>query len=295
MIESKSTDSLASFLTGVSDLSRKWKAFWIEKRAKEEDLATGWLPWFRGEECATWISTMALQPKLYRNTVNMETILDHEQEMRVEFRRRGAQLITERQPVDKWEWYFLMQHYRAPTRLLDWSDGALVGLHFAISLRGGKDDKHSDADAAVYMLDPWWLNNRAFKDVTTVKESLQSVGPALPDWDEAEPYLPDEFDSDELGLKCPLAIDPSHFSRRFAAQRSHFTIFAREKDGLKVVANELAESHLVKFDIKEDAIPEIKRDLRLAGISEETIFPDLEGLGREMSYWFEDNCGDATA
>jgi hypothetical protein len=223
MIESKSTDSLASFLTGVSDLSKKWKAFWVEKRAKEDDLATGWLPWFRGEECATWISTMALQPKLYRNNVDMEKILDHEQEMRVEFRRRGAQLITERQPIDKWEWYFLMQHYRAPTRLLDWSDGALVGLHFAISLRGGKDDKYSGADAAVYMLDPWWLNNRAFKDVTTVKESLQSVGPALPDWDEAEPYLPDEFDSDELGLKCPLAIDPSHFSRRFLRRSREFT------------------------------------------------------------------------
>jgi hypothetical protein len=30
--------------------------------------------------------------------------------------------------------------------------------------------------------------------------------------------------------------------------------------------------------------------LRWAGISEETIFPDLEGLGRELSYWFHDNC-----
>jgi hypothetical protein len=140
------------------------------------------------------------------------------------------------------------------------------------------------------MLDPWWLNEEAFKEVMPIAESYQSVGPALPDWDEAKPYLPDEFDNEELGLTCPLAIDPSHFSRRLAAQRSRFTIFGREKDGLKLIAARSTDSHLVKFDVKRDAIPDIKRDLRLAGISEETIFPDLEGLGRELSYFFEDNC-----
>ena len=83
--------------------------------------------------------------------------MSHE-EMRVEFRRRGAQLITERQPVDKWEWYFLMQHHQAPTRLLDWSDAALVGLYFAVSPRCKGDEQ--SADAVVYMLDPWWLNEK---------------------------------------------------------------------------------------------------------------------------------------
>jgi hypothetical protein len=290
MIISQSADSLSSFLAAVSEVSKGWRACWVEKQAKEDGFATSWLPWFRGEENAEWLSGSALQPKLYRNGFDIKMVLEHEQDMRVEFRRRGAQLITERQPVDKWEWYFLMQHYRAPTRLLDWSDAALVGLHFAVSQRGGKDDTHADAEAAVYMLDPWWLNEEAFREVSPIAESHQSVGPALPDWEEAKPYLPDEFDNEELGLKCPLAIDPSHFSRRIAAQRSPFTIFGREKDGLKIVASRSAENRLVKFDVNKKAIPDIKRDLRLAGISEETIFPDLEGLGRELSYFFEDNC-----
>jgi len=44
--------------------------------------------------------------------------------------------ITEWRPENKWEWYFLMQHYGAPTRLLDWSDGALVlvALYFALAV-----------------------------------------------------------------------------------------------------------------------------------------------------------------
>jgi hypothetical protein len=209
--------------------------------------------------------------------------------MRVEFRRRGAQLISERSPTDKWEWYFLMQHYSAPTRLLDWSDAALVGLYFAVSKRARNMDDNPDA-AAVYMLDPWWLNEQAFKEVSPLADEYRSLGPALPDWKEAEPYLTgDEFDNDEIAVKCPLAISPSHFSRRFAAQRSCFTIFGREKDGLNCVAKS-ADAHLVRFDIKKKHIPDIAQDLRWAGISEDTIFPDLEGLGREFSYWFYDKC-----
>jgi hypothetical protein len=292
MIISKPTDSLPGFLALVSELSQNWKRSWKEKRRVHDGSAAAWLPWFRGEDSAEWLSSTALQPRLYRNSIETKIILDLEQEMRVEFRRRAAQLITERMPVDKWEWYFLMQHYRAPTRLLDWSDAALVGLHFAVSQRGGSCDKNGE-DAAVYMLDPWWLNENAFNEVSLIADDYQSVGPALPDWEEAKPYLSDdEFDNEELGLKCPLAIDPSHFLRRFAAQRSRFTIFGREKDGLKIIAND-PDSRLVKFDVKKHAIPDIKRDLRLAGISEETIFPDLEGLGRELAYWFEDNYREA--
>jgi hypothetical protein len=89
----------------------------------------------------------------------------------------------------------------------------------------------------------------------------------------------------------PLAIDPSHFLRRLAAQRSCFTIFGREKDGLKYAAR-LSEPHLVRFDVKEGSIREIAQDLRWAGIAEDTIFPDLEGLGRYLSNWFDDKYRD---
>jgi FRG domain len=248
MIETQVVESLPSFLTLVSKFSKKWKEYWFEKLQAQHDLtwAAAWLPWFRGEDSAAWLPGPALQPKSYRYSFESKLILDLEAEMRVEFRRRGGQLITERAPVDKWEWYFLMQHHGAPTRLLDWSDAALVGLYFAVSKRGRNGDS-TDADAAVYMLDPWWLNEQAFKEVSQLADEYRSLGPALPDWNEAKPYLTDEeFDNDELGVKCPLAIVPSHFLRRLAAQRSCFTIFGREKDGLKLAA-ESSDAHLVKF------------------------------------------------
>jgi hypothetical protein len=294
MIETHVVESLRGFLTLLSNFSKKWKDYWFEKERQEHkpEWAAAWLPWFRGEDSAAWLlSGTALKPKLYRNDFDPKLILNLEGEMRVEFRRRGAQLIIERASVDKWQWYFLMQHYGAPTRLLDWSDAALVGLYFAVSKRARKtDDREADADAAVYMLDPWWLNKQAFEEVSQLAEEYRSAGPALPDWDEVKHYLTDdEFENDELGVRCPLAIDPSHFSRRFAAQRSCFTIFGREKDGLKRAADG-DDAHLIKFDVRKEFIPEITQDLGWAGISEDTIFPDLGGLGREMSYWFHDKC-----
>jgi hypothetical protein len=299
LIESQPVESLPRFLTLVTEQSKQWKEHWEKRLEKRRDKpwAASWLPWFRGEDSvAWWLSGTALRPKLYRKVPDpkldlekdVKMLLDLEAEMRVEFRRRGAQLVTERAPVDKWEWYFLMQHYSAPTRLLDWSDAALVGLYFAVAKRGREGDRNSGHDAAVYMLDPWWLNEHAFKEVIPVPEEYRSDGPALPDWEEAQHYLTkDEFDNDELGAKCPLAIDPSHFLRRLAAQRSCFTIFGREKDGLKYVAR-LSEPHLVRFDVKKESIGEIRQDLRWAGIAEDTIFPDLEGLGRYFSNWFDD-------
>jgi hypothetical protein len=99
-MRSGSADSLPSFLAFVSTESKPWREYWIKKQAEDDGFATSWVPWFRGEDNAEWILSSALQPKLYRNEFEPEIILDHEQDMRVEFRRRGAQLITERQPID---------------------------------------------------------------------------------------------------------------------------------------------------------------------------------------------------
>ena len=51
----------------------------IENQLREqrgEPWAASWLPWFRGEDRAKWMSSTALQPKLYRNTSNSKVILD---------------------------------------------------------------------------------------------------------------------------------------------------------------------------------------------------------------------------
>src|SRR6266852_2663691 len=106
-----------------------------------------WGPWFRGHQSSKW----NLQPSFYRNSsATQRPFLDDE--LRQEFTMRAPGLGLAFQPQNAWDWYFLMQHSGAPTRLLDWTEGALIGLYFAVR------DNPGYYDAAVWLLDPWWLN-----------------------------------------------------------------------------------------------------------------------------------------
>jgi len=276
MIDLERVASLDQYAKAVAAQARKWQKIW-DRRTE-----SAWLPWFRGEESSNWPT--ALKPKLYRTKHKLKEVLRQEQDLRLEFRRRGSQFAGEGKPSDHWEWYFLMEHYGVLTRLLDWSDGALVALYFAL-----KPAKISQ-DAAVYMLDPWWLNKLVYKEFPMAKV-VRPVGTALPDWEEAEAYLSeDEFDNELLGPKFPLAIDPSHVARRFAAQRSRFTIFGRSIDGLVKMCSSVKDSNcrLCRIRIKRAAVADMRRDLAMCGISESIIFPDLEGFGRELNAMFQE-------
>lgn len=79
-------------------------------------------------------------------------------------------------------------------------------------------------------------------------------------------------------------------ARRFAAQRSRFTIFGRGMDGVRKLCEKAQGSpcRLCRIPIKRAAVATMRRDLTTCGISESTIFPDLEGLGRELSAMFQE-------
>jgi hypothetical protein len=64
-------------------------------------------------------------PKLYRGVP--EDDLDIEHEIREEFATRAPALsdyvkLSDDSVLYNWESYFVMQHYGAPTRLLDWTE-----------------------------------------------------------------------------------------------------------------------------------------------------------------------------
>jgi hypothetical protein len=173
-----------------------------------------------------------------------------------------------------------MQHYGGPTRLLDWSDGSLMALHFAI-----RDHPTATGDALVYALDSGWLNDSLDDrpDYGKAKRSNYKE-----DWEEV--YLPqEERVREKISLpKIPMLWDPSHVTRRFAAQRSRFMIFGTDQSWLSNSADK-PKNKLCAIVIEENHIRDLKGELRRAGVTESVIFPDLDGLGREQNQLWEDS------
>jgi hypothetical protein len=206
--------SVEELIKKVSDFRDRWFG--------EEPL----LPWCRGQERAEW----SLVPKLYRSEPDDHQI---EYEIREEFATRAPALSDYTKPsenpeLNNWESYFVMQHYGAPTRFLDWTESSLIALYFAVRSNPG------NFRAAVWALDAWWLNRAVIKRDEVLPPADPGTLPA--DRKSVTAWLPGRFKRARLpGL--PVGVLPTHTIRRISAQRSCFTIHGSENDGFRKLSN----------------------------------------------------------
>jgi hypothetical protein len=184
-----------------------------------------------------------------------------------------------------------MQHHDAPARLLDWSDGALMALHFAV--RNKRDDSY---DAFVYVLEPYRLMEQieALPERDLIKKHWEAYVDKRPSyalekhlWDTS--YLP--IEKEDVGdLPCPappLVLDFPHITRRVAAQRSRFIVFGTATDWLPEKLG-TSDFPMQVITIAAGFRHDIRQQLRDCGITESVIYPDLDGLGREKRQRWED-------
>ena len=266
--------------------------------------------WFRGESKEH--SKSILRPALYRPPrtervamKDVEELLKIESQLYDEFQRIGAQLLNEKIQLEDedWDWYFLMRHHDAPTRLLDWSDGALIALHFALSnrTRDVMRAEESHGVPRVYVLGPDRLKS-CLDDFTEnarhEKENWKKYVEAHPSFKYSEDreeewefaYLP--ADKKERALlpipTLPLVLDFPHITRRVAAQRSRFVVFGNNPSWLADEYEKRDFIRLIEIDPDPEGVCKIRSELRDCGITESVIYPDLDGLGREIKQVWEE-------
>src|SRR5215469_11389173 len=253
--------------------------------------------WFRGESQDH--GNTLLRPELYRprepNALRpVDDLLNIESELYEEFQRCGDQFRSEALDRKYWEWdsYFLLQHHGGATRLLDWSDGALMALHFAV--RNPRDDE--TGDAFLYILEPDRLNQRlkALHADTGIEEKwreyvkTENPGEGLNEEDWEDAYLPSDEEERKFAIPhSPLVLDFPHITRRVAAQRSRFVVFGTD---FEFLSNEFKreESFIKRVCIDGSCRRAMRRELRDSGVTESVIYPDLDGLGREMKQLWEE-------
>lgn len=135
--------------------------------------ARDWSGWaFRGHPDGSW----TLKPSLEREIVDRlgceaTRMPRDEADLLREFRRHYHRYsISVPNEQDVMEWWSIMQHYGAPTRLLDFSYSFWVGVHFAVD----DLDPSRTGTCAVWAFDCNWWARKAREIVPEVARLLQN-------------------------------------------------------------------------------------------------------------------------
>ncbi|MGH8579260.1 MAG: FRG domain-containing protein [Gammaproteobacteria bacterium] len=125
--------------------------------------------WFRGHPDSRW----ELIPKVWRGyDGTTERYLTN-----LFYQRAKLRHASFPDDNDYAAWLALMQHYGLPTRLLDWSDSALIAAYFAVKYERDVSGIAPDRKCAIWMLHPTELNAsqgyaRAFPSANAAEELI---------------------------------------------------------------------------------------------------------------------------
>jgi FRG domain len=225
--------------------------------------------WFRGVSK----KSHALRPSLFRcfkeEIPEAEDIRDLESDLFFEFQAKAR--FTDGVGVSDWDVLFLMQHYRAPTRLLDWTEVLHVAMYFAIAYRKSEEFE----PARIYVMNPYlWNRKHGY--------SRDLYSPRNFSWDENEEeyyeYGEILVDGAYIDWKYPCALYPPQRDVRLSAQKGYFTIHGSDVRPLEQISPEI----LLAVDLDAEAVRDCTKQLEFSGLDEFSLFPDLEGLSRKL-------------
>lgn len=230
--------------------------------------------WFRGH-CS---NNYKLQPSIYRSPFSP----DDEDFFTSKFKSKAIPFLSSlpqkssSDDSDYWEWLFIMQHYKIPTRLLDWSESALIALAFAVMFRKHEDKDIRGTGAHVWCIDPVKCNSvfqgLSIDYVPNITENVDAQQAAKKTTDRTNK------------LHRPVAIYGPQNSRRIAGQKGGFTVFPNNDQFSfdDYITDDIAIKIEIPSDKEDKIVKDILRQLYLAGMSESIVYPELDSVSTEI-------------
>ncbi|NTY02071.1 FRG domain-containing protein [Deinococcus sp. JMULE3] len=177
-------------------------------------------------------------------------------------------------PSSNFSWVSLMQHYGGATRLLDFTSIPMVGLFFAF------DGVVSDEGSSVI----WAYNYREIN-----KRSIQILKDIKPkfDWtyEKFKEDRDDFFDHMIFGDTSDTIwiTEPSYYNLRLLRQGGTFLIKGNiAKPSETIFTEKYSDSWREKIEIPHSLRSEVIDLLNKCGMSNQSIYPGLEGLAKDV-------------
>lgn len=231
------------------------------------------ISWYRGCHDRKY----ELTPTLYRHPTisKFKEIADLEVKITTRFIQRSLPFLSRTLP-DEWDKLFLMQHYGVPTRLLDWTENPFVALYFALTGRASS----AKIDSAIWLCDPVSWNRAALKHLSFTGDILDQSSTFV------RAYSPGAVATEVPTL--PIMIYGAYNSPRIVAQRGGFALFGQGVEPMEKVVKQEAfpDGVLEKIEVSHELRPSMLNSLFRKGFTESVVFPDLDGLSRELRRTF---------
>lgn len=250
---------------------------------KQLPLSKDSILWFRGSGRTTY----TLSPSIHRHaTISApDKIIELEVKLMDRFNQRSVPFLQK--PLDKkndWEVLFFMQHYGIPTRLLDWSENPFIALYFALTSAPFKvvhKKREYEEDACIWVLDPVAWNQESLKDFSYNNGILSVEDHFVNSFKPRTPF--------ENIREKPIGIFGTHNSARIVSQRGVFTVFGKNLKSIEAtyVDESFPQDCLIQLLLPKEKILSLLNSLTSLGITDSVVYPDLEGLAKEVRRFFK--------
>jgi hypothetical protein len=273
-------------LDEIENVETRGPLTWDNLLVEFDSLSIGWL--FRGQMNASW----HLRTSLERHTPASLGLPFAENRRLSDFKRRAhAYLVPHQLPNDNpGEWLALMQHFGAPTRLLDMTGSPYVAAYFAV------EDLVDPSHCAIWAVNHRWCTEACGRVLLTsdpawaegVKKHgaaiALSTGVTLDFIAGTNPRAQDPYQWLDKHISMIVPYVPQRLSERVSIQQGHFLV---PRDLNRTFMQNLAALGNPAGQVIRFILPQTERDraleqLRLMNITRASLFPGLEGFAQSF-------------